>query len=267
MSRINNTFKQLQQQQRIALIPFITAGDPKPDVTVTLMHALVAGGADIIELGVPFSDPMADGPVIQRASERALAAGTDLNQVLEMVHTFRQTNTNTPVILMGYLNPFEIMGYATFAQRAVEAGIDGVLAVDFPPEEADSVKKVLSEGGLDLIFLLSPTTDAARIQHIANVASGYLYYVSFKGVTGGQNLDVTAVKEKVQQIRQYTDLPIGVGFGIRDADSAAKVAQVANAVIVGSALVQKVETTPLTELPAVLTSMLSEMRQAMDANC
>lgn len=264
MNRIHSCFTQLQQNQKKALIPFITAGDPHPRYTVELMHALVNAGADILELGMPFSDPMADGPVIQRASERALAAGTKLRDILAIVQQFRSQDAKTPVVLMGYVNPIENMGYEKFAQAAQQAGVDGVLTVDLPPEEAENVSQIFQQNQLSPIFLLSPTTDAERIQKIAKHASGYLYYVSLKGVTGSANLDSQAVANKVQEIRQFTNLPIGVGFGIRDAESAASIAKVSDAVVVGSALVQRIETTPVEQLATVLGEFLKGLRVAID---
>ncbi|MEE8320339.1 MAG: tryptophan synthase subunit alpha, partial [Gammaproteobacteria bacterium] len=240
MSKINHCFTSLRKDARTALIPFITAGDPEPGVTVPLMHALVRGGADIIELGVPFSDPMADGPVIQRASERALVHGTSLRDVIGMVVEFRKKNSDTPVILMGYLNPVEVMGYESFASVAANAGVDGVLIVDMPPEESESLRQGLNQNGLDQVFLIAPTTSEERLDRICNSASGFLYYVSLKGVTGSNRLDVDSVAEKLHQIRAKTDLPVGVGFGIKDAATAAQVGKISDAVIVGSALVERV---------------------------
>jgi tryptophan synthase alpha chain len=265
-NRITTCFDELKAQKRTALIPFITAGDPAPTLTVALMHALVEAGADIIELGVPFSDPMADGPVIQRASERALVAGTSLHDVLEIVKNFREQNQTTPVVLMGYLNPIEIMGYETFVVQAESVGVDGVLTVDMPPEEMRQFAELLRSHTLAPIFLLAPTTTTERIKRIVAQASGYLYYVSLKGVTGSANIDMTSVAKKVAEIRQNTELPIGVGFGIKDAESAAKVAQVSDAVIVGSALVKLVETTPKDQLLDTVSAFLKELRQAMDNN-
>lgn len=263
MSRIEATLAALRAQNRQALIPFITAGDPQPEQTVGLMHALVAGGADIIELGVPFSDPMADGPIIQRASERALAHGVSLKQVLAMVQQFRLTNTQTPVVLMGYANPVEAMGYQPFAEAAKAAGVDGVLSVDLPPEEAEPLAQILIAAGLDPIFLLAPTTPLRRVQAVARLARGYVYYVSLKGVTGAANLDMSEVTERLQALREVLTLPIGVGFGIRDAASAQAVARVADAVVIGSRLVQEIEAAGA-DAPARLTAFLSDIRQAMD---
>ncbi|GMR20868.1 MAG: tryptophan synthase subunit alpha [Gammaproteobacteria bacterium] len=240
MSRIAGQFKLLKAQGRCALIPFITAGDPEPGVTVPLMHTLVEAGADIIELGVPFSDPMAEGPVIQHACERALQHHVSLHDVLSMVKRFRQTNTKTPVILMGYLNPVEVMGYETFAAAAAEAGVDGILTVDLPPEEADEYVPAMKARGLDAIFLLAPTSTEERMRRVADVAGGFVYYVSLRGVTGAGNLDTREVADKLDIIRSHTNLPIGVGFGIHDAATAAEIATVADAVVVGSALVRRV---------------------------
>lgn len=267
MSRIAACFAALAKTGRKALIPFVTAGDPNPEVTVPLMHAMVAAGADIIELGVPFSDPMADGPVIQAACERALKHQVSLRKVLNMVQQFRDQDKDTPVILMGYLNPVEVMGYATFAQAAQSAGVDGVLSVDLPPEEADAFLMELKKAAIDPIFLLSPSTSDQRVRKIAAVASGFLYYVSFKGVTGANRLDVGAVAAKLSSIRKLTQLPLGVGFGIRDAQSAADVSAVADAVVVGSALVTRIAelTNQPEKIAATVSAVLAEMRQAMDA--
>lgn len=263
MSRIQSTLDALKAAGRKALIPFITAGDPQPDATVAAMHALVAGGADIIELGVPFSDPMADGPVIQRASERALAHGMTLRRVLAMVADFRKTDAKTPVVLMGYANPVEAMGYTEFAIAARDAGVDGVLTVDLPPEEAEECAGVLKAHGIDLIFLLAPTTSAERVAHVARLASGYVYYVSLKGVTGAANLDTANVAERLAILREHLAVPIGVGFGIRDAETAAKVARIADAVVIGSRLVQEMEA-GAAGLNERLSTFLAGVRQAMD---
>ncbi|WP_210395421.1 tryptophan synthase subunit alpha [Motiliproteus sediminis] len=240
MSRIQSCFEKLKVSGRKALIPYVTAGDPVQEVTVDLMHALADSGADIIELGVPFSDPMADGPVIQLACERALRAGTRLLDVLAMVAEFRQRNTDTPVVLMGYLNPVEAIGYRTFMEKAREAGVDGVLTVDLPPEEADEFCAALRDNGLDAIFLLAPTTSDARMKQICERGSGYVYYVSVKGVTGSAALNVDEVESRVTAIRSMTNLPVGVGFGIKDRASAAAVSRVSDGVIVGSVLVNKI---------------------------
>ena len=264
MSRIAATFATLKQEGRKALIPFITAGDPHPAMAVPLMHALVAGGADVIELGVPFSDPMADGPVIQRASERALAQGVTLHQVLDFVIEFRKTNAATPVVLMGYANPIEAMGQEQFADAARAAGVDGVLVVDYPPEEAQSLVALLDARELDTIFLLSPTTRDARLKQVGELGRGYLYYVSLKGVTGAGNIDIAEVAHRVSHIKKFTNLPVGVGFGIRDAQSAKSVAQVADAVVIGSRLVQEIIDAG-DDAPARLQVLLSGIRAAMDS--
>lgn len=237
-SRLPGLFQRLSGENRAALVPYITAGDPGPEATLSLMHALVEGGADVIEIGVPFSDPMADGPVIQAAHERALRSGLGLRGVLDLIETFRQTNRDTPVVLMGYQNPIEAMGIDTFAARAASAGVDGVLTVDLPPEEADTLVAGLGEHGLDTIFLLAPTTTGERTRAVASRGSGFVYYVSLKGVTGAATLDVDALGDQLSRIRETCDLPVGVGFGIRDAQTAGRVAAVADAVIVGSAIVK-----------------------------
>ncbi|VAW80228.1 Tryptophan synthase alpha chain [hydrothermal vent metagenome] len=268
MSRIATRFETLRSHSRKALIPYITAGDPQPDVIVPLMHALVDAGADLLELGVPFSDPMADGPVIQAACERALKHHVSLRQVMDMVKAFRQTDNDTPVILMGYLNPIEVMGYETFAEAAQSAGVDGVLTVDLPPEEGCDLVAALKTHRIDSIFLAAPTSSDERIRLMAKNGGGFLYYVSFKGVTGANQLDVKSVQDKLKQIRRNTDLPVGVGFGIRDAASAARVAAVADAVVVGSALVTRIAA--LADEPdriaAEAPQIIAEMRAAMDAD-
>ena len=259
-------FERLSRDGRQALIPFITAGDPNPDTTLDTMHALVSAGADVIELGMPFSDPMADGPVIQRASERAIAGGMDLAGVLEIVRRFRDRNTATSVVLMGYLNPMEVYGAPAFAADAARAGVDGVLTVDLPPEERTELHEALTQHGLDQIFLVSPTTSDERVQLISQRASGFLYYVSLKGITGAAHLDVGAVESNVRRVRAATGLPVGVGFGIRDAHSAAAVAAVADAVVVGTALVQRVEDLvgKPEAIPEAVSGLVAEMRAAMD---
>lgn len=266
MSLISARLAAVKSRGRKALIPYITAGDPHPRETVGLMHALVAGGADILELGVPFSDPMADGPVIQLACERALAHGTSLRQVIAMVAEFRKRDAQTPVVLMGYLNPIEHIGIAAFAAEASAAGVDGVLIVDLAVEEAADFSAPLREAAIDLIFLLAPTSPPARIQAVASQAGGYLYYVSVKGVTGSAQLDVASVEAKLNEIRRYTDLPLAVGFGIRDAESAARVARIADGVIVGSALVNEIDKHQAQPqlLPDLLRDKLGAMRRAMD---
>ena len=266
MSRIQTTFASLKQHGKKALIPYITAGDPHPRHTVAMMHTLVENGADIIELGVPFSDPMADGPVIQRASERALVHHVGLGDVLAMVKEFRQQDDSTPIVLMGYANPIEAMGAQNFAELAQDAGVDGVLTVDYPPEECTEFVKLLQDRGIDPIFLLSPTTEPARVQTIVSQARGFVYYVSLKGVTGAQNLDIAEVAKRVAAIRAKTDLPIGVGFGVRDAATATAVAGIADAVVVGSRMVQTIEQSTEQNLTANLSALMSELRNALDAN-
>lgn len=264
MSRIKTTFKQLKAQGRKALIPFITSGDPEPSITVPLMHAMVASGADILELGVPFSDPMADGPTIQRASERALKYGTGLKDVLGFVVEFRKTNMTTPVVLMGYANPIERMGQAEFAKQAALAGVDGVLTVDYPPEESADFVTLLYQNGLDPIFLLSPTTPDARFELVAKMARGFLYYVSLKGVTGSANLDLEAVGKKIPEIQAASGLPVGVGFGIRDAATAKAIAAFADAVVIGSRIIQEIEASPKEKLLENVSTLLRDIRTAMD---
>lgn len=266
MSRIQQTFATLKQQGKKALIPYITAGDPHPRLTVDLMHELVRTGADIIELGVPFSDPMADGPVIQRASERALAHHVSLNHVLEMVQAFRVKNTTTPVVLMGYANPVEAMGTERFADRAKAAGVDGVLTVDYPPEECGEFVRLLKARNIDPIFLLSPTTEPARVQTIVDMASGFVYYVSLRGVTGAQNLDIVDVAKHIAIIREKTGLPIGVGFGVRDAATAKSIAHVADAVVVGSRMVQAIEQSNEQNVVANVAALMTELRSAINSN-
>ena len=271
MSRLESVFSDLRAAGRQAVIPYITAGDPQPDLTVSLMHALADGGADVIELGVPFSDPMADGTVIQAAHERALVHGLGLRGVLAQVREFRQSNETTPVVLMGYQNPIEAMGLAEFARQASESGVDGVLTVDMPPEEADELAAALQQYRIDPIFLIAPTTAPDRIKTIAALASGFVYYVSLKGVTGSQTLDVPALGARLDAIRAHTDLPVGVGFGIRDAHTAAEVAKVADAVVIGSALVQlladeaTVSNTDRDRMMAAARQFVSGIRSAMDA--
>lgn len=261
MSRIAECFNRLSGRK--ALIPFITAGDPAPGLTVELMHGLVEGGADIIELGVPFSDPMADGPVIQRASERALAHGTSLSGVLEMVAAFRLENTHTPVVLMGYLNPVCAMGFERFAQRAAAAGVDGVLTVDCPPEESETLTAALVAAGLDPIFLVAPTTPAERVAQIARLARGYVYYVSLKGVTGAGHLDIAEVTGKIAALRESIPVPIGVGFGIRDAETARALSGAADAIVVGSRLVQEIEAAEPQAAKARLARLVAELKSAI----
>lgn len=263
-SRIQNTFERLQAAGRRVLIPYIAAGDPEPGLTVSLMHALVKAGADIVELGVPFTDPSADGPVIQRATERALAHGVSLRQVIAMVAEFRKTDPLTPVVLMGYANPVEAMGYEAFAAAASAAGVDGLLTVDLPPDEASDRVAILQRHGIDPIFLLAPTTPPERAKAVGRLARGYVYYVSLKGVTGAANLDVGNVAEKVAELRQHIPLPIGVGFGIRDAVSARAVADVSDAVVIGTRIVQEFEQ-GAEGLAERLTGFLTGIRAALDA--
>ncbi len=265
--RLKNRFDKLRAERRVALIPFVTAGDPKPDVTVPLMHAMVQAGADVIELGVPFSDPMADGPVIQKAAERALEHHVSLHDVLEMVREFRLEDGETPVVLMGYLNPIEVMGYPGFAEAASAVGVDGVLTVDCPPEESDPLVAPLLEKGVAPIYLLAPTSDEARIEKICSVADGFVYYVSMKGVTGASHLQLDSVVEKLAEIRAHTDLPLGVGFGIKDAETAAAIGRIADAVIVGSALVNLVaeHADQSDQIAGAVGGLLWSMRQALDA--
>lgn len=266
MSRIPATFARLGEQGRAALVPYLTAGDPNPGVTVPMMHAMVAAGADILELGVPFSDPMADGPVIQAACERALMHHVSLARVLDMVRDFRRQDPDTPVVLMGYLNPIEVMGYGAFAGRAAEAGVDGVLTVDLPPEEAHDLVTALRDRGIDPIFLVAPTSGTERVRAICEAASGFVYYVSLKGVTGASTLDPGAVEAKLTEIRGVTDLPVGVGFGIKDGPTAGAIAAVADAVIVGSAVVRLFAEQGIDHdtLHAKVMDLLGEMRRAMD---
>jgi tryptophan synthase alpha chain len=267
MSRLADRLQALKQQSRTALIPFITAGDPSPEETVTLMQAMVAAGADVIELGIPFSDPMAEGPVIQRASERALEHDVSLHDVLALVRAFRQADKETPVVLMGYLNPIEVMGYAAFAEAAAAAGADGVITVDLPPEEGHDYIAALRAARLDPVFLLAPTSTSERISQICQQARGFVYYVSLKGVTGAATLDVVAVAEKIAQIRRHTNMPVGVGFGIKDPATAAEVARVADAVVIGSALVGLIEESgsDLPRLEERVSAFITDMRVALDA--
>jgi tryptophan synthase alpha chain len=265
MSRIPTTFAALAAQGRKALIPFITAGDPHPDATLPLMRALVAGGADIIELGVPFSDPMADGPTIQRASERALAQGMSLRRVLALVGDFRKENATTPVVLMGYANPVEAYGVEAFADDAKQAGVDGVLVVDYPPEECAGFAAVMKQAGIDPIFLLAPTSTEQRYDEVAQIGSGYIYYVSLKGVTGSGKLDLDEVARRIPAIRAKVGMPVGVGFGIRDGAAAARIGAVADAVVIGSRIIEEIESAPAGAAPARVQVFLAGVRAAMDA--
>ena len=264
MSKIQATFERLQAQGRKALIPFITAGDPDPALTVPLMHSLVDAGADIIELGVPFSDPMADGPTIQRASERALLKGVSLRQVLGMVANFRADNNETPVVLMGYANPIEAMGVEQFAAAAFDAGVDGVLVVDYPPEESADFAKAMNANALDPIFLLAPTSTEKRIAQVAELASGYVYYVSLKGVTGSAALDVQSVAARIPEIHAATGVPVGVGFGIRDAATAGAVAKGADAVVVGSRIIEEIEQSTTDTVCGRVQALVADLRRGID---
>lgn len=264
MSRIASTFEALAARRRTALIPFITAGDPAPELTVPLMHGLVEGGADILELGVPFSDPMAEGPVIQRACERALKFQIGLKDVLGYVAEFRRTNKTTPVVLMGYANPIERMGTDRFIAAAVEAGIDGTIVVDYPPEECEAFALSMRQHQLDPIFLLAPTSTEERIAEVARISSGFTYYVSLKGVTGAGHIDTSEVAKRIAAIRQHVKLPIGVGFGIRDAETARAVASVSDAVVIGSRIIQELEVTPPGEAVEAVKTFLSGIREALD---
>ncbi len=266
MSRISVRMQACREQGRTALVPYVMAGDPDAQETVALMHAMVSAGVDMIELGIPFSDPMADGPVIQKAAERALRGGMKLRGALDIVRRFRAGDGDTPVILMGYLNPLERMGYGEFAAAAGEAGVDGVLTVDLPPEECEELVTTLRSADIDPIFLLSPTTTPARMQAVCDAASGFVYYVSLKGVTGAASLDMADVTERVRQIRAVTRLPVGVGFGISDAAAAARMAAVADAVVVGSALVSRMAEHggDPSRMREEVAGLLREMRQAMD---
>lgn len=264
MKRIDATFARLRASGRTALIPYVTTGDPSLVATPAIMAALVTAGADVIELGVPFTDPMADGPVIQRASERALTQGVGLKDVLRVVRDFRTLDNVTPIVLMGYANPIEAMGLALFADDAAAVGVDGVLVVDYPPEEAGEFAQVLSARGIAPIFLVSPTTSDVRIQTIAALARGYVYYVSLKGVTGATNIDAAEVGRKLAAIRRYVDLPVGVGFGIRDAASAQAIAAHADAVVIGTRLIQEIENGPPQEAAARAGAWLAGIRFALD---
>ena len=268
MSRIQSTLAALKAQGRKALIPFVTTGDPFADATPDIMHGLVAGGADIIELGVPFSDPMADGPVIQQAGERALARGIGLAQVLDAVRSFRARDDRTPVVLMGYANPIERWdgrhGAGSFVAAAAEAGVDGLLVVDYPPQECEDFAARLKAAGMDLIFLLAPTSTEQRMQEVGRIASGYVYHVSLKGVTGAGHLDTDAVAQMLPRIRQHVKVPVGVGFGIRDAASAKAVGRVADAVVIGSRLVQILQPQSRENVAAAARAFMAEIRQALD---
>ncbi|QIL43269.1 tryptophan synthase subunit alpha [Acidovorax sp. HDW3] len=269
MSRIQDTFAQLQAKGRKALIPYVTAGFPFADITPALMHGMVEAGADVIELGVPFSDPMADGPVIQKAGEKALSLGIGMVQVLDMVRSFRQRNQSTPVVLMGYANPVErydqIHGTGAFVRDAAAAGVDGILVVDYPPEECEDFAAQLQAHSMDLIFLLAPTSTEERMQQVARVASGYVYYVSLKGVTGSGALNTEEVAAMLPVIRRHVSIPVGVGFGIRDAATAQAIGQVADAVVIGSRIIQLIEDQPHEKVVAVTVDFLRGVRKALDA--
>ena len=267
MSRLAAKFEELSKAGRKALIPFITAGDPHPDFTVPMMHAMVKAGADVIELGVPFSDPMADGPVIQRASERALEHKMSLRRTLALAKEFRKTDTTTPLVLMGYLNPIEAMGYENFANAAQEAQIDGVLTVDLPPEEGEECTGLLKTRSIDPIFLLAPNSNEERIRKMDKLGSGYLYYVSLKGVTGAGHLNTADVENKLKQIRANTRLPVGIGFGVKDAETAKTIAGIGDGVVIGSALISRIEANlqDLERAKQEIVELLSAMRQAMDS--
>ena len=265
MSRIAATFARLAGEKRKALIPFITVGDPSPAITLPLMHAMVDAGVDIIELGVPFSDPMADGPVIQRSSERALKFGVGLNDVLSCVADFRKINHATPVVLMGYANPIERMGLKLFAERAAAAGVDGVLVVDYPPEESHTLVETMDAAGIDVIYLLSPTSSPARIKLVADTARGYIYYVSLKGVTGAGNIDTDEVGSMIAKIKSQTKLPVGVGFGIRDGETAKRIARFADAVVIGSRLIQEMEAATAETAVEKVRALLKNIRETMDS--
>jgi tryptophan synthase alpha chain len=269
MSRIDSTLSTLKAQGRKALIPYVTAGFPLQNTTAPLMHAMAEAGADIIELGVPFSDPSADGPVIQKAGDKALSLGIGLTQVLAMVQEFRQTNTHTPVVLMGYANPVERYdqkhGADRFIHDASAAGVDGILVVDYPPEECVEFAAKLRAHNMDLIFLLAPTSTDERMAQVAQVASGYVYYVSLKGVTGSGALDIEAVEAMLPRIRQHVSVPVGVGFGIRDAQTAKAISRVADAVVIGTRLIQLIDAAPPEQVHTVASDFLRGIRQALDA--
>ncbi len=278
LHRIKSTFASLKAQNRAALIPYVTAGFPFADITPELMHGMVAAGADVIELGVPFSDPSADGPVIQKAGDKALSYGVRLAQVLNMVREFRKTNQTTPIVLMGYANPIERYdqlhtqrhalpnGRSTFISDAAEAGVDGMLVVDYPPEECESFAAELKANGMDLIFLLAPTSTDTRMAQVARIASGYVYYVSLKGVTGAGTLDTDAVAAMLPKIRQHvTDIPVGVGFGIRDAETAKTIGKMADAVVIGSKIIQLIDNQPRDKVVGVASEFLSGIRAALES--
>jgi len=264
LNRIDSAFAQLKAAGRTALIPYVTTGDPSLAATLPIMQSLVRAGADVIELGVPFSDPMADGPVVQRASERALAQHITLSDVLDVVAQFRRGNTTTPIVLMGYANPIEQMGAEAFAERAKAAGVDGVLVVDYPPEEAAEFAKSMQARDVAPIFLLAPTTPESRIEQVARLARGYVYYVSLKGVTGASHLDTADVARKLAEIRRHVTLPVGVGFGIRDPQSARAIAAHADAVVIGSRLIQEIEAGAPADAASRAGAWLGTIRSALD---
>ena len=263
MSKIQTTFLRLRSENKKALIPFITAGDPHPNMTVQMLHALVESGADMIEVGIPFSDPMADGPVIQRASERALANNVGIKKTIQLVNEFRKKDTNTPIILMGYANPIEAIGIEYFVGLIKEADVDGVITVDYPPEESKDFVALLKKQDIDSIFLLSPTTKNNRIKLITEQATGFLYYVSLKGVTGSANIDINQVSERVNNIKKFSDLPIAVGFGVRDAETAKQVALISDAVVIGSRIINEVENSNQGDLLGNIRSLMSKMKSAI----
>jgi len=266
MSKIKATFEKLKAVNKSALIPFITAGDPHPENTVELMNTLVENGADMIELGIPFSDPMADGPVIQRASERALNNKVGIKDTIKLAKDFRKTNKETPLILMGYANPIEAIGVENFIDLIKEAQIDGVITVDYPPEESRDFVNKLGKENIDSIFLLSPTTEDDRIKLIAEQASGFLYYVSLKGVTGAANIDIKQVSEKVNNIKKYSDLPVAVGFGVKDADTAKSVAEISDAVVIGSRIVKEIEASDKNQVISNVKKLVSNMKNAIETS-
>lgn len=269
MSRIAAAFEALKKDGRKALIPYVTAGFPYSDITPELMHGMVAAGADVIELGVPFSDPMADGPVIQKAGEDALARGVGMTQVLAMVATFREQNATTPVVLMGYANPVErydlVHGVDAFIRDSAKAGVDGLLVVDYPPEECEDFATRLRAANIDLIFLLAPTSTSERMAQVARIATGYVYYVSLKGVTGAGHLDTEAVGQMIPRIREHVGIPVGVGFGIRDAQTAQAVGSTADAVVIGTKIIQLIEGQPRDQVVPRVSEFLSGIREALDA--
>jgi tryptophan synthase alpha chain len=264
-TRIGEKFARLKAQNKKALVTFVTAGDPTREITVPLMHAMVKSGVDVIELGVPFSDPMAEGPVIQRSSERALALGVGMADVFAYVAEFRKTDSETPIVLMGYANPIEHMGLKVFGDRAKAVGVDGVIVVDYPPEESQELLETMDAVSIDVVYLLSPTSTAERIEMVANVGRGYIYYVSLKGVTGAANIDTAEVASAVAKIKAKTPLPIGVGFGIRDGETARRVADVADAVIIGSRIIQEMEKSSPDAAIKNVQTLLQNIRAAMDA--